>query len=531
MHERKTISWLMAGVGILAVAAALRLFGLELQSLWYDEGVTLRLIQADDWPAFARQFVHEVRTTPISERFQPLYFPFLFIWSQAAGTGDFSLRLLSAVFGISSVGMIMAIGWIAFSPRSGIFSGLLAGLSAYGIYYAQEVRPYALAMLLCTAGLYLFVRAYKAPQPSPGLGAAFAVTCALAVLSNIFSGVLFAALAVSQLVLNLTSLRNWLRLWIPAGVLSLLMLLGWLATLGFPTSAAVPEVRNFLFNLLFVPYGLLVGQTYGPPLTALRGQDPVAGLSGSMAALVILGILLAVISWLIASRIVRLIDTARSDGTARLELCLWVALAFGFMGGAALAYITHLNWLPRHAFYLFPVLMLLLPRLVERPIGRASSLARGRRIAVGLIALCLLAVGNIYATANYFFDPRHARDDYRAAASYLSTLNKNAGPVVLLWGEPALLRHYKVGEFVDGRAVVDPARAGAALVSAFPNEDGLTLVLNRAFYWNKRKTLAEAVAPEYRIENRRNFINLDVYKVRRTKGPSPLLTPGETGSY
>lgn len=499
---------------ILLSAAVLRLTGLDWQSLWYDEGVSLSLIRGENLLGFWREFVGTVTRSPISERFQPLYFPLLFLWSQFFGLGDAALRSFSALLGLLSVAAIMAAALAGFGRRTAVLAGIIAGVSAFGVHYSQEVRPYSLAIFLCSLAFLLFIQAIRRGRVTSVVGMSFAAICALAVLSNIFSGLLLAALALGHLVFRLTRPGPWIRLWSPAAVMSLAALAGWLALVGLGQAPIVPRAPDFLRNLLFVPYGFLFGQTFAPPLGELRGQGAFEVLSGHAMTLVLGIIVAAGIGALVAIRIRRLSGAVRKDPQAALEACLWASMLLAGVTAGGMAYLTGLNWLPRHAFFLFPPISVLLARLFHWGDEGTAFPDRLRRVTQAM-ALAGLIGANGWSLHNYFLDTRHGRDDYRAAAEYLRGLDAAQGPIVMLWGEETLLRHYGVGDAVNGVAL-DADDAGTALARAFPQQDKLILFVNRPFYWNPRKSVTDAVSPRYRVVDRKSFQNIDIYRVVRT---------------
>ncbi|HEV2814066.1 MAG TPA: hypothetical protein VGW10_12510, partial [Solirubrobacteraceae bacterium] len=80
---------------IVALAAALRFVALGDQSYWYDEAVTVTVLDGSLGDVVDR--------LPDSESTPPLYYLAAWAWTQVAGLGEAGLRSLSAVAGLAAV--------------------------------------------------------------------------------------------------------------------------------------------------------------------------------------------------------------------------------------------------------------------------------------------------------------------------------------------------------------------------------------------------------------------------------------------
>ncbi len=119
---------------VILIAFAVRFHHLGTQSLWNDEGNSLRLAQRSisDLIDAAGRDIHP-----------PGYYLALKGWIALAGESEFSLRALSALAGVLTVAVTMALGRALFSRAAGIMAGLLVALSPFAVYYSQETRMYA----------------------------------------------------------------------------------------------------------------------------------------------------------------------------------------------------------------------------------------------------------------------------------------------------------------------------------------------------------------------------------------------------
>ena len=133
---------------VLVLAAGLRFHLLGAQSLWNDEGNSLRLAQrgVEDLIDAAGRDIHP-----------PGYYVLLRAWIAGAGTSEFALRALSALEGLIAVALATALGRALFGRSAGIAAGLLVALSPLAVYYSQETRMYAQLALLSAASMWIFV--------------------------------------------------------------------------------------------------------------------------------------------------------------------------------------------------------------------------------------------------------------------------------------------------------------------------------------------------------------------------------------
>ena len=138
-------------VGVVFLAAVVRLVGLGTPSLWLDEAfshlfATLPLPLA--WEAMLVDAVHP-----------PLYYLLLRPWLALAGESEFALRFPSAVAGVLTVALLYRVGRVWLGERAAFWAALLLALNPFHLWYSQEARMYALLALLSLAVLWAFVRA------------------------------------------------------------------------------------------------------------------------------------------------------------------------------------------------------------------------------------------------------------------------------------------------------------------------------------------------------------------------------------
>ncbi|SFR57754.1 glycosyltransferase family 39 protein [Halogeometricum limi] len=186
-------------VAVVAVGAALRLYGIGSESLWTDELITLAFVQS--------MTAGELLTTiPRVNPHPPLYYVLLDLWVGAFGTTETALRLPSTLFGVLSIPALYLLGRRIGDHTVGLVAALLLALSPFHVRYAQEVRMYALFVFLVVAS-FLLVHAVadrrsRRPRHRRGLLAAWVLSCLLLVGTHYFGGFVVAA-QVTYLVIRL----------------------------------------------------------------------------------------------------------------------------------------------------------------------------------------------------------------------------------------------------------------------------------------------------------------------------------------
>ena len=145
-------------VSITVLAALLRFPTLSTHSYWYDEIVTVGLLEMD--------LGGMLSAIPDSENTPPLYYLLAWAWSHLFGTGEFGLRSLSALFGVAMVPVVYLAFKELVSSRVGLIAALLTAVNPFLVWYSQEARSYALLALLGALSLLFFVRVLNSPSRS-----------------------------------------------------------------------------------------------------------------------------------------------------------------------------------------------------------------------------------------------------------------------------------------------------------------------------------------------------------------------------
>ncbi|RJR30279.1 hypothetical protein C4564_00825 [Candidatus Microgenomates bacterium] len=173
------------------------------QSFWLDEAA--QVIES------ARPLSQQLK---IAGDFQPpLYHVLLHFWMQL-GTSEAWIRSLSVLFAIGTIIYTYKIASKIFNRKIALTSVLLLSIAPFSVWYAQEARPYALAVFLATAATYYLL--------TKNAGGYF-----LSALGFVYSIYLAPFLLIVHGVFILRE-RVWFKKWLSAISLVGLFFLPWL---------------------------------------------------------------------------------------------------------------------------------------------------------------------------------------------------------------------------------------------------------------------------------------------------------------
>lgn len=151
MKKNNWIKSNYAIIAILFVAAILRFYHLEFQSVWLDEIASIT--EANPAVNWADLEITIVTSDPHPQ----LYFIFLKSLFLLFGYTIFVARAFSAIVGVLGVFSIYLLGKEIMNKRVGLISAFLLAINAFHLNYSQEVRMYSLLFLLTVLSFYRLV--------------------------------------------------------------------------------------------------------------------------------------------------------------------------------------------------------------------------------------------------------------------------------------------------------------------------------------------------------------------------------------
>jgi mannosyltransferase len=402
---------------ITALAVGLRLYRLDGQSLWYDEAFSAYLANMD---------LGEITARTAADIQPPLYYYLLHGWIQLFGDSEFSLRWLSALFGMLTVPLIYALAGQLFRSRlAGLLAALLLAVSPLHVWYAQEARMYTLLTFLGVLSSYLLLLAMRAPdrRRQAAWWAAYALIGIAAVYTHYFAFFVLAFQAIYLLIA-----------WWAAGFTPRHVVLGGLAAGAAILLAYLPWVPHLLAryqaDMSYWPGRLKLPEILVDVAVSFVGGESVLESTGILLSLGYVLVMILAIGSLLQ-------QAAKAEDSRRLPppyVALLFLLLYLLLPPALILALSYNSpkFNARYVMVSHPAFLLLLAgglaALWQR--GRDSLLNVGRG-AVSLLVLLFLLGTAAYADRNIYADPAFARSDFRAVAQYLED-HVGPGETVLL---------------------------------------------------------------------------------------------------
>jgi hypothetical protein len=328
------------GIAIAATFIAGIVFRLWTTSdLWSDEALSANI---------ANLHLNDLQNALRHDGAPPLYYVLLHVWMRVFGSGDLTVRSMSAVFSLATVPAIWFAGrrldlrrerlGLQHEDRSTVAwaAVLILVSSPFAIRYATEARMYSLVMLLAACGYLAMLRALD--KPSVSRLAVIALITGLLLYTHYWA---FALIAVAVSFLVFIAVRAENR---SAAVRMLVAIAVGCATF-------IPWVPTFLYQQQHT------GTPWGEALSPWKGtSSAVLGFGGTTRFLA-WGLLLLVMLALFA----------RPRDRRHVDLDLWtrpgirpeLVCALGVLWcGLAVSYVGNSAFEARYASVMFPLFVL-----------------------------------------------------------------------------------------------------------------------------------------------------------------------------
>lgn len=428
-------------------AAVLRLFRCTHQSLWVDEAFSIK---------YARLFEEMTWLRFVDDLHGPLHSVLMHGLTRVLGTSELLLRGTEALIGTAAV---PALYW-ALRPMENRKVSLLACallvVSPYHVWYSQEVRNYALFMLvgILATGSFLRLLARSRAQVRGGTVAGgrttesrslwiesvrYGVLNLLGFLSNLAHLFALASHGAVQLFR-----RTGRRLWIPlvlSWAVTLVLLSPWIVRFWerhievsgaldldepSPTEPLRGETSAPFMGVPYTYFAFSVGYSLGPTLRELREDRGPAVFRPHLPLLAWSAVAFGVA---VVFGVARLARRGVLGRAWIWMLVLPVLLTYG----TALRNLKVFN--PRYASTAFPAYLLAVAE------GIAAPRRRSGQIALGLAVLMPTGV----ALGQHYFDPEYFKDDARSAARDLRELARPGDLIFVVGTDEPLERYYWPG--------------------------------------------------------------------------------------
>lgn len=469
-------------LGVLVVAATLRLWDLGAESLWLDELTTM--LQTTWSPG---RIVAEsvARGTP------PVYYLLQWALARVLPWSETSLRLLSATVDVISVYLVYAVGRRLVGTRPALLAAALQAVSIRVLWFAQEARAYSLGMMLALLLALTLLRLIE--RPGWTRGALHAAVAVALIYTHVYSTFALAGIEVAVL-LSPRLLARIRRQWLAAGATAVVAYIPWAVALVGQIGARSAKAAAGSWPIA-PPKGLatplveaIAGFAPGP-FARIPASGPSGWSSFVFVALVVFGLLGSMMADRPANEDTPATASEREDrGFAlssweqRAFLGCWIGVLL--FGGIVVSrfVLPIFSW--RMAAQAAPVVFLAAAnglRQLWRPAGVAL-----------LVAFALLTVGGLRP---YYIDEgrghRAEKEDWRGAIRVIASGGESVDAVVVIpaWVAPRLSTYAErlgtplpgmtgVGRNVDPVALSDAAKGADSVMLVSTHlrveEDGLT---------------------------------------------------------
>lgn len=425
-------AWI-AIIGLFLIAYLLRVFHLDSQSIWWDEGISLHL---------ATSSLRDILADRLNNIHPPLYFILLKGWLGLVGVSPFTGRYLSALAAFLQVALVIAFtrttarGVDYLSPKEhrllklGVLpwiAGILIALSPLSVIYAQEIRVYAMLPLAFLAILFLTFRSLRQNRTGSRLLILliFVEWIGLHLHYILLFGVAYAGLWGSVVFIRR---RDWQELfkWVGSHLIVLALSLPWLIAVLNNWSAVEAEANAGTFVADPVPLGFLLAQVWAFHLTGLAGALASSFVRAVAAVTAVAGLFLFI--WRVYRPSPEISEpsqrkTLALEGERRVLLrsaAQWLVPLLSGLVVWSVRSFSHPRYISAFAIAFIPLAAWLTYPLREP----------ARRVIGPLFVLAVLVLSG-WGLSQYYFNPERAKPDLRGAANYLEEIAES-GDIILI---------------------------------------------------------------------------------------------------
>ncbi len=427
-------SWrrhLLVIVPILIVYFALAFFRIGHQSLWLDEATSIRIANLDD-----ASFYKAIR----NRKHGFIYVTLLRYW-QRFGNSEAFLRTLSALAGGLAVVLTYVMCLRHFPQRVAVIGTLMLATSPFFIWYSQELRYITLSIATSLFAMYTFDLAVSKGSPRRWLtygGATLLAACS-------FMPFLTLSIAQGLYLLWAKPYRHGWRIWCLLQAIIFALCIYWISGYYMRTVVHTVEVggqqrTSIDLNRLktgagrelspaVLPYtffALSTGFSLGPSLRELHESRAFTTL---VAYTPVIAIPAVVFGGLFVLGMIAVWQRPNIGKWLALWLFVPIVSMYGIVAFTGLAYNV------RYVAMILPAYVLIV----------AAGLSRIRPTVMQITLLGTVLCVSGFSLANYYFNPRYARADTRAAAQYLKAM-ASSQDMILVVGKARALRYYDRGE-------------------------------------------------------------------------------------
>ncbi len=412
---------MLALLALILLSFALRGYRLTFQSLWYDEGVSVRLAHM--------QVGHLLRWTA-NDIQPPLYYLLLWGWFKTGNPSlpnavAFWLRFASLFFGVLTVPLLYVLAKKLLGDTVAFTASLLMTISPMAVYYSQEGRMYTLLTFTVLLSAYLVVSILHSPHELKSrqrLWAALAIAMAAAMYIHYFSFFFLAAIYL-----------YFLFVWWKTGKNPLYLIESIMASIG--AAALFSPWLPYLFHR----YKVDTSYWHGTLKLHEALRHVLIALSMGRTVLEPIGIRLMwgfLAVWVLGLVTFLLVILARKREKAVYPFALLILYQIVPLISILLLTYRTPKFNPRYLMPILPAYLAWLAYAAVAPVWSERNRLEANILsgAISFVTLGFLLLTMGYSLRNLYFDPAFTKPDFRGAAGYVRAHFKKGEVVVLCSG-------------------------------------------------------------------------------------------------
>lgn len=490
-HQRTRLGLIMP-TGVMLLALGLRLYQLGTESLWGDEGCSLR----------------DATYFTLKGSYRPMYYAVLRGWMELGfGGSEFMLRLPAVFFGVGGVWVLYLLAKRLMGDSVALLASLFMAVSVLHINHSQEVRMYSLTAFAVLLSMYYFVLWRDRGRMRYAVG--YVVFSLISLLTFPLSVLVLAAQGAYMLM--------YIRAYRPQSLFcvgcQLVIAIAWLP---------------WLITNMHMSQGFSQGYIASLDKPTLVGTVRLMGdfflWKSTKSALIykagFLGFSLVVILLAVYS----LRGFRRQDSNLAL---VWIWLIIPLVATIALCYSVTNMWMVRYLIFISPAFYIL--------VAKGILSLRNKWLMAGLVlALLVPTLGRLW-----LYYARPVRPEWRPAVAYVQQ-HERSGDVIGLYSAGNQLMfsfYYKgncawspMGEDLTPEEEFTPwddARVHM-LFAEFPLKGKRCWLMLSKHMFRGGAKIIEYVHKNYRVLDHQIYNELDVYLFDSQGKPVPENTLGKS---
>jgi uncharacterized membrane protein len=368
-----------------------------------------------------------------ADHIAPLYSIILWLVTSFGGENTITMRIPSVIAGILTVPIFYVLAVRLFGSRTvGLISAALVAISPYAVWYGQEARMYALFLLCASTYVVVAWPVMERPLRRPELLALTLVTV-IGLYTHHYMILLSGAFGLFLLFsVGITKARAWI--WLATQLIAFLVFMYWLVLTENKLDAHAGLSKPLL--MLWTPYTLytfFVGLSFGPSISEIRLDGPLPALMHHAIPIGFVTLASLVAGFAGLRRALR-----PETRIAGIWCIVWTLVPIGLAILATFA--TNISYNVRYVIVSFPPVILLLALAIDEAATaalaptqakgtqtRAETPVRMKDVQESFaamrwvipLALAVLGACVVASLFNWYFNSFYAKEDVRAAASFL----------------------------------------------------------------------------------------------------------------